>query len=236
MKIHPPIDPDRHGLHDLLTRRGLTAGWLNTDDGDPYGTRNITRHALGDAIRAVPRHYRSAVPEHQLVGAWADTLAEAARTEHVQAGTAMPSVQHGRSLLLLGITGVGKTYEAYGAIRHLAASGVRASWTVTTAADLYAALRPRAGIDAEAEFAHYRDARLLLVDDLGAAKSSEFTEEINFRLVNHRYEHERPTLFTSNVLPAELSARVGDRVASRLAEMCDRVVLTGSDRRRETQS
>ena len=44
------------------------------------------------------------------------------------------------------------------------------------------------------------------VDDLGAAKPSEWTEEINYRLVNHRYEHMLPTIFTSNVPARELGS------------------------------
>ncbi|MFD1274905.1 hypothetical protein ACFQ51_35035 [Streptomyces kaempferi] len=92
---------------------------------------------------------------------------------------------------------------------------------------------PTRGVDSESEFRRYAHAPLLLVDDLGAAKSSEWTEEINFRLVNHRYENQLPTIFTSNVLPKELADRVGDRVSSRLIEMCDRVVIQGTDRRRQ---
>jgi hypothetical protein len=111
--------------------------------------------------------------------------------------------------------------------------GVAARWGITTTADLYAALRPRHGIDSEAEFRRYRDARILLIDDLGAdRKPTEFTEEVNFRLINHRYENHMPTLITSNLLPKEISERLGDRVTSRLIEMCQRVIFKGADRRR----
>lgn len=115
----------------------------------------------------------------------------------------------------------------------LAITGVAATWVVTTAADMYGALRPRHGIDSEAEFRRYRNASVLLVDDLGAErKPTEFTEEINFRLVNWRYENHMPTLITSNLVPKELAGRLGDRVTSRLIEMCQRIVLAGPDRRR----
>lgn len=73
---------------------------------------------------------------------------------------------------------------------------------------------------------------LLLLDDLGAAKTSEWTEELTYRLINHRYEHMLPTLITTNLPTAELRTALGDRVASRLAEMTERVILTGPDRRR----
>ncbi|GHB22485.1 hypothetical protein GCM10010346_52710 [Streptomyces chryseus] len=41
-----------------------------------------------------------------------------------------------------------------------------------------------------------------------------------------------PTLITTNLPTAEFRTALGDRVASRLAEMTERVILTGPDRRR----
>lgn len=231
MEITPPIrfNPDQYA--DILAAHGRDIDWLNREDGDPHGERNLTRAGLLDAARAVPRHYRAALADHKQVVNWVGTVANTARQRagHDQ----VPSVTTGPSLLLLGKTGTGKTHQAYGAVRLLSGCGVRTSWVVTTGPDLYAALRPRHGIDAETEFRKYRDARLLFVDDLGAAKPSEFTEEINFRLINHRYENELPTLMTSNVETKHMRDRLGDRVTSRLAEMCERVVIEGRDRRRE---
>lgn len=231
MHLTDPIDPQHNDLHKVLEARGITPEWLNTDDGDPYSPANVARSAIGKANSLIPWHYRKAIAEHPDIRTWTDELVAVAKEE--QGRSPIASVQHGRSLLLLGPTGVGKTHQAYGAIRDLAVTGVAAHWNVTTAANLYAALRPRHGIDSEAEYRSYANARVLFVDDLGAGgKVSEFTEEVNFRLVNHRYEHGLPTLFTSNVLPKELAARLGDRVASRLAEMCQQVVIVGKDRRR----
>jgi len=41
-----------------------------------------------------------------------------------------------------------------------------------------------------------------------------------------------PLILTSNLPPKELAPQVGDRAASRLAEMCEVVPMTGTDRRR----
>ncbi|MER7128641.1 hypothetical protein [Streptosporangium saharense] len=41
---------------------------------------------------------------------------------------------------------------------------------------------------------------LLLLDDLGSAKASEWTEEITYRVINHRHENLLPGVFTSNLL------------------------------------
>jgi DNA replication protein DnaC len=233
MQYIPPSNLRGANLAPLLAARGLDPDWIQLHDFDPHSPQNVARYTYAHNAAKIPFHYRSAVPSLPQLRTWIDTLVAAALENQAERGAPIASVIHGPSLLLLGVTGVGKTYEAYGAMRELSVSGVSGEWAVTTAADLYAALRPRHGVDSEAEFRKYRDARLLLIDDLGAErKPTEFTEEINFRLINHRYEHHLPTLMTSNVEPKDLAARLGDRVISRLAEMCERIPMKGHDRRR----
>jgi DNA replication protein DnaC len=233
MQYIPPANLRGHDLAPLLAARGLAPDWIQLHDFDPHSPQNVARYTYAEVADLVPFHYRSAVPTLPQLRAWIDGLVAGAREAQAERNSPIASVTHGPSLLLLGVCGVGKTYEAYGAMRELAVSGVRAQWQVTTAADLYAALRPRHGIDSEAEFRRYRDARLLLVDDLGAErKPTEFTEEVNFRLINWRYEHHLPTLFTSNADADALRSRLGDRVTSRLREMSQRIAMKGHDRRR----
>ncbi len=233
MQYIPPNSLRGHDLTPLLANRGRDLDWINQNDHDPHSPANVARYTYAEAARLVPFHYRNAVPTLPQLRDWIDTLVADALENQAERGAPIASITHGPSLLLLGVTGVGKTHEAYGAMRELSISGVYGQWAVTTAADLYAALRPRHGVDSEAEFRKYRDARLLLIDDLGAErKPTEFTEEINFRLINWRYENHLPTLMTSNVEPKDLAARLGDRVISRLAEMCERVPMKGNDRRR----
>jgi DNA replication protein DnaC len=233
MQYIPPANLRGHDLAPLLAARGVDPDWINLHDFDPHSPQNVARRTYGETSALVPFHYRTAVPSLPQLRTWIDGLIATAREAQAERNAPIASVTHGPSLLLLGVCGVGKTHEAYGAMRELAVSGVYAQWQVTTAADLYAALRPRHGIDSEAEFRRYRDARLLLVDDLGAErKPTEFTEEVNFRLINWRYEHHLPTLITSNADADQLRSRLGDRVTSRLREMCERIAMKGDDRRR----
>lgn len=169
-----------------------------------------------------PRRFADAQATHPDVRAWAQAYQDSPRSAS--------------SLLLLGPTGTGKTYEAHGAIRAAVAMPATIRWYATTAPDLVASLRGRSGDQVETELARYEAADLLLVDDLGVGKSSEWTEEVTYRLVNSRYEHCRPTIYTSNVPPAQLSDVLGERVASRLVEQCQRVTLKGADRRRERRA
>ncbi|MFB6977409.1 ATP-binding protein [Streptomyces scopuliridis] len=208
-------------LNGILTNRGIDPSTVAEEP----SAEPVTALELADA--RIPARYRRAMAHHPQVTAWADQVAHAGRP-----GPGGPGIAEGPSLLIAGPTGTGKTHQAYGAVRALLARGVRLRWEATTAADLYARLRPRAGHDAERELQTLARSPLLFLDDLGAAKSSEWTEELTYRLINHRYEHLRPTLITTNLPTAELRATLGDRVASRLAEMTERVILTGPDRRR----
>ncbi|MFE4671058.1 ATP-binding protein [Streptomyces sp. NPDC056723] len=233
MQYIPPSRLRGRDLEPLLASRGRDLAWINENDFDSHSPANVARNCYGETMNKVPFHYRTARPSLPQLRTWIDTLVADALERQTERDAPIASIVNGPSLLLLGVTGVGKTHEAYGAMRELSLSGVYGQWEVTTAADLYAALRPRHGVDSEAEFRRYRNARLLLVDDLGAErKPTEFTEEINFRLINWRYENHLPTLMTSNVEPKDLAARLGDRVISRLAEMCQRIPMKGNDRRR----
>ncbi|HEY9372829.1 ATP-binding protein [Streptomyces sp.] len=232
MQPIPPLNPKQHQLEELLAARDIDLNWLNNEDGGPYSAPNLARWSILQAAKVVPYHYAAAVADHPDVLQWLAELKATAIERQAARGSAIAAVDHGRSLILLGPTGTGKTYQAYAAIRELAVTGVSARWVVTTAADMYAALRPRHGVDSETEFRRFRSASILLVDDLGASKVTEFTEEINFRLINWRYEHRLPTLFTSNALPKELTERLGERVTSRIGQMCQRVSMKGHDRRR----
>ncbi|MGW3557690.1 ATP-binding protein [Streptomyces sp. NPDC000963] len=177
----------------------------------------------------MPPRYRAAVADHPTVLNWVREVAEAAVTP---SRGARRQVTTGPSLLMAGVVGAGKTHQAYGAVRLLVQNGVGVRWRATTAADLYAELRPRPGVDSERELAAVSRCPLLIIDDLGAAKASEWTEEITYRLINRRYNLMLPTLITTNLTIRDLRAHVGDRVASRLRQMTTRVEFDEVDRRR----
>ncbi|MFF3257816.1 ATP-binding protein [Streptomyces sp. NPDC002932] len=183
-----------------------------------------------DALSAgMPPRYRAAAADHPQVLAWAREVIEAAVAP---SPGARRQVTTGPSLLMAGVVGAGKTHQAYGAVRELVKSGVGVRWRATTAADLYAELRPRQGVDSERELAAISRCPLLILDDLGAAKASDWTEEITYRLINRRYNLMLPTLITTNLGIRDLRTYLGDRVASRLAQMTTRVEFEPVDRRR----
>lgn len=189
-----------------------------------------------EAWRQIPERFADAVPTDPAVVAWLDQVIASAETAHEaerpgERNLPYPMLKGGPSLLLLGRVGVGKTHQAIGVYRRLLKLGLVHSGRITTSADMYASLRPRHMVDSEEVFREYAFCGLLVIDDVGASKVSEFTEEVTYRVINARYERVYPTIVTSNALPADLPGLVGQRVASRLVEMCSRVSLKGPDRR-----
>ncbi|MGH3631246.1 MAG: ATP-binding protein [Sciscionella sp.] len=144
---------------------------------------------------------------------------------------------HGPSVMFSGTVGTGKSWQALRAVRHLvAASGRRFDFAVISETELTNALRPgRSAANGDA-LGRYLKSQLLLVDDLGSARPSGWTEAEMFRLIDGRYRDGKPTLFTTNLPPKDLARPLGERTTSRLAEMCHGhvVVPTGPDRRRRS--
>lgn len=77
---------------------------------------------------------------------------------------------------------------------------------------------------------------ILCVQDLGSEpRESQYMGnrlDVMRRLIEYRGEFkDKITLFTSNIPMDKIAERYGDRVASRLADMCTYIVLKGRDRR-----
>jgi DNA replication protein DnaC len=77
----------------------------------------------------------------------------------------------------------------------------------------------------------YTAKQYLFIDDIGAEKTSEFVIEFLYILVNKRYENLKRTVFSTNLSLKEFQERYGDRLISRLSEMCVFVEIKGEDKR-----
>lgn len=73
--------------------------------------------------------------------------------------------------------------------------------------------------------------RYLVLDDLGVEKVSEWVQEQMYVLINERYENNKQVLITSNKNIKEIASGLGERIASRLVEMCQIETLKGQDLR-----
>lgn len=73
--------------------------------------------------------------------------------------------------------------------------------------------------------------RLLIIDDLGSEKPSEWVTERLYTIINERVSNGLATIYTSNVNLDKLEGTLGSRIVSRIKGSTDIIELTGSDRR-----
>lgn len=73
--------------------------------------------------------------------------------------------------------------------------------------------------------------KLLIIDDIGSEKFTEWVRERLVSIINTRVSNGLTTLYTSNLSPEELKAELGDRISSRILGSSGVIEITGGDRR-----
>ncbi len=122
-------------------------------------------------------------------------------------------------LSLHGPYGVGKTHLAVAAAAEREKSGDAVFFA--TVADLLDYLRatfaPDSPITHDDLLDHIRTADVLVLDDMGAERSTPFAEDKLFQIVGYRYEERLPTIITTSHRIEEIAA-ARPRIASRLQD------------------
>ena len=132
-------------------------------------------------------------------------------------------------LLLWGNTGNGKTFAAACIANELIDRGIPAMITSF----------PRilnAGYDKQEiiEQVHYYP--LLVIDDLGAERSSEYAMETVYTVIDERYKAKKPLIVPTNLTLDELFKPKNmdyQRIYDRILEMCTPLVFKGDSMRRD---
>lgn len=142
-------------------------------------------------------------------------------------------------LVMVGPVGCGKTHLAYG----IAGACLREDIPVFagTSADILSSLRARYDKgDFDTIFEQVRNVGVLVIDDLGAERATEWAKEKLFQLINWRYQNALPLVVTSNLHPStrEAQDRIDGRLLSRLQDkaISTMLVLPAGDYRRGTKS
>lgn len=76
----------------------------------------------------------------------------------------------------------------------------------------------------------YASVSLLILDDIGVDRPTEFAKEQLFKLIDRRYRNQLPTVVTSNVHLDDVAERIGERLVSRLSS--GELSISASDMRR----
>lgn len=66
----------------------------------------------------------------------------------------------------------------------------------------------------------YEQCDVLVLDDLGAEKATDWVREMLFLIIDSRYTSGRTTIITSNLSPRQLGETLSERIADRIVEMC----------------
>lgn len=184
--------------------------------------------------RSVPRRYRSA--RFTVDNAPAEPLAH-----WMDEYTAE---ENGSNLVILGQTGTGKSWSVWAALRDLAlrgAIGVANPRTSTGWSDcavvvshgvMLDGLRP----DGRFSVDDLADTRLLVIEDIGSVKTTEWAAERVAMIIDYRWEQVLPTWVTSNLTAKDLTETLGERTFGRISSKgaCV-VVMSGEDRRHDPE-
>ena len=132
------------------------------------------------------------------------------------------------SLLLYGKTGLGKTHLSLA----IAGNAVEEGYGViySSAQNLFNKLeKDKFGkADANTEEA-ILDCDLLIIDDLGAEFTTQFTVSALYNIVNSRELEGKPTIISTNLMPEQLTKAYGERIASRILSNYVMLYFDGSD-------
>ncbi len=145
-------------------------------------------------------------------------------------------------LLYLGTCGVGKTHLAVSALKALIRKGIGGMFydfrdLLKEIQDSY---NPNTHTSELKILAPIFETEVLVLDELGASKPTEWVQDTMTHIINKRYNEKKVTLFTSNYqdIPIgsaygeTLTDRIGVRLRSRLHEMCRLLSIEGDDYRK----
>jgi DNA replication protein DnaC len=144
-------------------------------------------------------------------------------------------------LLLIGETGCGKTHLSVAALREIIAKGFEGRFCnyQTLLNDIRAGYDPASNSSSREAYESVIDAEVLLLDDLGAHRVSDWVEDTINSIVTQRCDNRKPLLATTNMPDPDagsvtiqrsaldrpeyrrtLAEQIGARARSRLFEMC----------------
>jgi DNA replication protein DnaC len=225
----------------------------------PCECQEVEREARRLAAARIPERYRNCTldafdPSYPGSDV---SLSRALQTARKFAET-YPVDTAGRGLLFVGSSGLGKTHLAVGVLRRLVQErGVKGLFCDyrELLKNIQNSYNPQVNTTELELLKPVFAAEVLVLDDLGAQKPNEWVWDTVALILNTRYNDELTTIITTNypdqpagagfrpdkngnrpaVTDDTLGDRIGDRMRSRLAEMCVRIEMKGDDFRQSVK-
>lgn len=144
------------------------------------------------------------------------------------------NLKSGRGYIMFGQPGNGKTHLAAAIVNVAARQGFTAIFERVPM--LLAKIRAtyNGGPVSEGQIMKtLTEADLLVLDDAGAEKCTQWTEPTLYTIIDERYSRQKSLLITTNSSLDELEEKIGVRAMDRVLEMCEIVENQGTSFRKE---
>ncbi len=196
--------------------------------------QRVARAKARSLSAVIPRRYRDVAFDRPPVNEIEPTIVAATRR---YASAIEDQLDAGRGLWFMGPPGTGKTTLAM----LVSQAALKAGRSVAIYSLPLLLNQIRDTYHSESSHGDLLDrltkVDLLHIDDVGAARNTEWVLEELYSIVNGRYEDERSMVITTNILDREsLCEQINARTVSRLTEMCDELPLLGHDHRMDLRT
>ena len=239
---------DHPGVNRVLSARGFM---YYDEDNDKYIYKqpvqrcecehsSLARDQQNEMMANLPLSVHGTLPRSFIAGTFENFVERPGAEDAFNACMDFINEDTPPILVLRGPRGTGKTHlmEAVGREMLARDKRVRYERVPTLLARMRSSFNSEEMGVLEERNSQYRNtAELLMLDDLGAEKPSEWVREQLYRLIDERYGVNRPLIVSTNESYESLASNLDDRIASRLFDTNSgkvmQVIMTCSDYRRE---
>lgn len=133
------------------------------------------------------------------------------------------------SLMIYGKPGRGKTHALYSLLQKNPTIRHRFYNSADLIEEIKQSFRDNYARNPVEELRTYEG--YVFIDDFGSERLTDFVQDQFYQIINSAYINKRSLIISTNFSLPEISDRLGERIASRLAEMCFIINFGGEDLR-----